>query len=412
MTIEFGEQLREARRRAGLTQQELGKGRYSTSYISLLESGKREPTQPVLQDFAESLGLDEAELRSWTSAVRPQDIELAAAAHTANTMFNLRDFAASLEAAEHAAQIATEIGDTASAWNLSFLTAECHYALSDYAPARSIMEDLFGSPLAARSDQLRSKAATFLSSVHRLAGDFQMAIDLAEDALAAANSARCPVDSAQASMALIAAATELGKLDQAWDTAAALEASLKDPDLPRQTRGKAAWAIGNTAYARKDIETGLSCHGQAAELLQPGDSLELWTHFLQGAASARLRAGLADDATENLINQAELASTLLKPLDDEVKLRLLRARWYALTDSPKLALPLLEKVQGQQGKLSSSQQAELGLLLGQVNRQLGRQAEAKTHFISAAKRFADTGLAERASEALAELIDIEVSAIP
>lgn len=51
-----GDRIRRLRRERGLTQAALGGGRFSESYISLIESGRREATPEVLAHLAEALG--------------------------------------------------------------------------------------------------------------------------------------------------------------------------------------------------------------------------------------------------------------------------------------------------------------------------------------------------------------------
>lgn len=54
----IGEKIREARKRAGLTQWQLGNKIFvSESYIALIESGKRNPSTSVLSKIAEALNL-------------------------------------------------------------------------------------------------------------------------------------------------------------------------------------------------------------------------------------------------------------------------------------------------------------------------------------------------------------------
>ncbi|HXG40986.1 MAG TPA: helix-turn-helix transcriptional regulator, partial [Candidatus Limnocylindrales bacterium] len=53
----IGERLRIARRRAGLTQQQLAEGRYTKAYVSALEHGLVKPSVAALTFFAERLGV-------------------------------------------------------------------------------------------------------------------------------------------------------------------------------------------------------------------------------------------------------------------------------------------------------------------------------------------------------------------
>ena len=54
---ELGRRLRERRLAAGLTQAELAGERFSHAYVSVLESGRREPSRDALQYFAQRLGV-------------------------------------------------------------------------------------------------------------------------------------------------------------------------------------------------------------------------------------------------------------------------------------------------------------------------------------------------------------------
>ena len=55
--VDVGGRIREARRRAGLTQQQLADGRYSKAYVSALENGHAKPSMAALNFFSERLGL-------------------------------------------------------------------------------------------------------------------------------------------------------------------------------------------------------------------------------------------------------------------------------------------------------------------------------------------------------------------
>ncbi|HEY7875743.1 MAG TPA: helix-turn-helix transcriptional regulator [Actinomycetota bacterium] len=63
--------MRKARLRQGLTQSELAGDEYSAAYVSIIEAGKREPSEKVLRTFAEKLGLTFEEL----ALGRPPDAE-------------------------------------------------------------------------------------------------------------------------------------------------------------------------------------------------------------------------------------------------------------------------------------------------------------------------------------------------
>src|ERR671918_3174285 len=54
---QIGERIREARHRAGLTQQQLAGDRYTKAYVSALETGIARPSMVALRFLSERLGL-------------------------------------------------------------------------------------------------------------------------------------------------------------------------------------------------------------------------------------------------------------------------------------------------------------------------------------------------------------------
>ena len=96
----FGEKLRAERLERGLTQAELGRDLYSPSYISLLETGRREPTADVIEELARRLELAPKALEAWSQPVSVSDAEYVLAGLYARQAWDLRDYPV---AATHAA---------------------------------------------------------------------------------------------------------------------------------------------------------------------------------------------------------------------------------------------------------------------------------------------------------------------
>ncbi len=61
LAARVGTRLREARKRAGLTQQRLAEGRYTKAYVSALEKGHAKPSMAALNFFCERLGMSPAD---------------------------------------------------------------------------------------------------------------------------------------------------------------------------------------------------------------------------------------------------------------------------------------------------------------------------------------------------------------
>lgn len=72
----FGRRLRRLRQQSALSQTQLAGGDMSPSYISLLEAGKRAPTQAVVGCLAERLGCDPQLLTEGVRAADAADLEL------------------------------------------------------------------------------------------------------------------------------------------------------------------------------------------------------------------------------------------------------------------------------------------------------------------------------------------------
>ncbi len=89
----FGEKkLRAERLERGLTQAELGKDLYSPSYISLLETGRREPTRMSSRSSPPSVELAPKALEAWSQPVSVSDAEYVLAGLYARQAWDLRDY--------------------------------------------------------------------------------------------------------------------------------------------------------------------------------------------------------------------------------------------------------------------------------------------------------------------------------
>ena len=61
--LKFGRRLKRTRRKAGLTQEKLAETtKLSTTFIGLLETGRRKPSMKTLQKIASALGINVKDL--------------------------------------------------------------------------------------------------------------------------------------------------------------------------------------------------------------------------------------------------------------------------------------------------------------------------------------------------------------
>ncbi len=186
MEAGLGSRMRAARQGRQMSQAELAGDEFSVSYISLIESGKREPTAATLERLAERLEVAPDYL---VSGLRPHDREhrelqlryaQLALAH-GETSDALNQLAA-LRAA------ATGEEDLDFRWQVTTALASAHENSGDLAAAVAILEELREQ---AHRDPARwpwIEVVISLSRCYREAGDLRRAIEIGEDALELAHS--------------------------------------------------------------------------------------------------------------------------------------------------------------------------------------------------------------------------------
>lgn len=92
--MDFGTRLREIRERVGLTQSELAEGIAASSYISLLETGKRKPKPEMIEKFSARLGISAEELLlDQSSQEIALNVNMAKVALSSGDLESARDYA-------------------------------------------------------------------------------------------------------------------------------------------------------------------------------------------------------------------------------------------------------------------------------------------------------------------------------
>lgn len=349
-TAEFGQLLRNSRRQHGLSQIELGGDRYSGSYISLLESGRREPTPEVVEFLSRRLGVSPLE---W--GVRPRhDIDengqVAPAPAQPATVENLmvaerawydRDWLAAAAHAGLAARSAAAAGETDRYWEASYVLAQAKFNNGEFEAAGRLADQLSEHETAAKFGVARTQALSLASIAFRANGNFGWAVAYGARAVEAASDGAVIIR-AEALMSLVSALSEIGHVQEAAPYLGRLEALL--PDLASDhSRGLVMWTIGTAALKAGDVERGLGWHAQAGELLSPQRDLRLWLRFHRSAANARLELGIIDGVAEML----RISSTGLEVIGnvpDVIELRQSLARLALLEDRPRDAIDLIRSV--------------------------------------------------------------------
>ena len=406
----FGEKLRAERLERGLTQAELGKDLYSPSYISLLETGRREPTAEVIEELARRLELAPKALEAWSQPISVSDAEYVLAGLYARQAWDLRDYPLAATHAATAAQIALEGKNTSAWWNMTYMQAECLIKQGNWQECQKIMQHLLEHPMATESVGLGVRARQMLAGICQGQGQLSTAVDHAMEAVKLC--AKLPKGSTLiigAHRALIGALAESGRLDEAWKFCQDMNDQVDEHSMS-QLAGEVAWVIGNVAFMRHDYAEGIKYHERAARMLSPANDIELWARFNKASAAVRLSSGIVEPETLSSIERAELALSIVGGnKTDQLEVAFIRARWLYLTGDIVAAINKLREIHAESDALAKHTAGEVSLLLGKSLKAAGESEEALVYLEEAQKAFSAAGASDRVQQALDAVLEIRLA---
>ena len=406
----FGEKLRAERLERGLTQAELGRDLYSPSYISLLETGRREPTADVIEELARRLELAPKALEAWSQPISVSDAEYVLAGLYARQAWDLRDYALAAEHAAAAARIALEGKNTSAWWNMTYMQAECLMKQGQLKECQKIMEHLLEHPMATESAGLGVRARQMLAALCHGQGQLGAAVEHAQQAVELC--AQLPKGSTLiigALRALIGALAESGRLDEAWTYCQDMNEQMDEQSMS-QLAGEVAWVIGNVAFMRHDYPEGIRHHERAAKLLSPANDIDLWARFNKASAAVRLSSGIVEPETLSAIERAELALSIVGGnKTDQLEVAFIRARWLYLTGDIVAAVQKLREIYAERTALAKHTAGEVSLLLGKSLKAAGESEEALVLLQEAQKEFSAAGAQDRVQQALDAMLEIRLA---
>jgi transcriptional regulator with XRE-family HTH domain len=392
--------LRDARRRQGLSQAELGGGKYSGSYISHLESGRRAATPEVIDFLSRRLGMSPLE---WGVSPAADPVRLVSGDSiedllVAERAWSEHDWAAAIQHSAQAAATALAAGDTGRHWEALYVQAQARFSSGDFAGAARLAEELAEHDTARKFAVARTQALSLASVANRASDHLGWAVAFGARA-AEAGSACPPIILAEALMALVSAMSEAGH-SAAESAPYLLRLRELAPRLNSEhSRGMIAWTTGVAAFMAGNIGEGLAQHEQAREMLDARRDLRLWLRFHSIAARWRLNAGIVDGAQE-LIDTASLGLQILGNTYDVVELRQVMAMHALRTDRPVEAARILSEVLDDPvlgGENMSRGGSEL--ILGHAFSALGRPEAARERYIRAALQYEAEGRLRAAVDA-------------
>jgi transcriptional regulator with XRE-family HTH domain len=405
----FGDRLRQERLDRRLTQAELGGSLYSSSYISLLENGRREPTVEIIKQLARQLQLAPHSIEEWVRPVSTEETEYLQASLYARQCWDTRDYSTAASNAAIAAEKAIASRDSVTWWNMTYLQASALMRNVECESALTVLHRLLAHPLTTSSDSLALRTRQVMAAALLGLGRLPEAIEQATLAVEIGSGDTEEEYSSYltALQTLIGALTEAGRLDDAWEHCLTLAAAITD-STPAQMAGEMHWVIGNVAFIRQDVSNGLNHHAKASRLLSPTQDLARWAQFNKSTAWVRLAAGVVEPATLQAIERSELAHSVVGATGAEaMELTLLRARWNYLTGDTAHALALIEALGPERSTLPSHIAGDTALLLGQVLQAEGRQDDALRAFREARELATQAGAADRVAQAEAGIKETE-----
>ncbi|MFN8081149.1 MAG: helix-turn-helix domain-containing protein [Kineosporiaceae bacterium] len=176
---EFASRLRRLRRDAGLTQTELAGDDLSASYVSLLESGKRQPSRDVVEILAKRLGCSPTRLWEGRVSERERRIELELA-YARLAMAHGEES----DARDRLTQLLDEgLLGVRNEDEVTFLLAQAQEKTGQRPTAISLLTPLFERACARATHLPVSTVALALFSCHADSGDFHRALMVGEAAL-------------------------------------------------------------------------------------------------------------------------------------------------------------------------------------------------------------------------------------
>lgn len=267
-----GKRLKRLRTAAGLSQHALGAPKYTHAYVSLIESGRRQPSRRALEHFATKLRVDADELATG----KPRDLEarLGLELHEARVALSAGRLEDARTGLERVAREARRFGLSRlvakAEENLALLLERqgaSEQALEHYERAETLLETELPS---ARADAVAGKARCFLAL-----GDARYAIHLLESLLESIERSgiRDPDALARVHASLVDAYLDAGLPKRAAESGREVERLV--PDVPEGQRlaqmymnvarlyllegkehdAQRALAQAESLYARLDLES-------------------------------------------------------------------------------------------------------------------------------------------------------------
>jgi tetratricopeptide (TPR) repeat protein len=361
----IGERLRQLRIARGLTQSELGLGRFSKEYISQIERGRARPTPPTLEWLAERLGVTRSFLETGVSSTEHErtvgtisqaeaalaarryeatleylqslgpfhagaepELALRAMLAEAGALAELGRVQEALEVAVRAREISeSEACDDVDRATVLFQMGRCRYKLSSIATAVSLFSEAL--ELLQRSDitddRLRAQVLRWRSRCYRRHRDWEAAREDIEAAVQLASELADPDALANAYFQASLVAERQGRWVLARSYAERARTLFEEQEN-RVLLGRSLNNLGGLNFLLGNVDAAIELLGAAfSQALDVGSDADA-AQAISSLAQVNLRIGNHGQAEEQARRAIELLGDRVDFLDERGNAQLVLGR--------------------------------------------------------------------------------------
>ena len=360
--VAAGIRLRDARRRAGLSQRQLAFPGCSAAYISRIEAGDRIASRTVLRELATRLRVSEEYLATGA------DVAPRLALEDAEIALLLDEVAQAADLFQRALADARDPEERSRAWEG---LGQVAYRGGD--PALAI--ELFERALKLRDDEISARAslAESLARAYAAQGELARSIDILERCMQA--NADDPVQFVRFAGLLGAALTDNGSFAEAERVLAGALSRGRQVADP-YTRARLYWSESRLRVEQGQSELAANYAQKALEILRTTEDTYALAHILQSLAHIYLDLDRAQEALDLLREGSEFIHAAGTPLDI-AQYRIEEARALAALGDRETAAALAMEAGTALRELDAVDAGRAYALLGGIYADLGDAARAQ-----------------------------------
>ncbi|MGF1429621.1 tetratricopeptide repeat protein [Kitasatospora sp. LaBMicrA B282] len=304
-TSGIGQRLRELRLKRGLNQQDLASEDISISYVSLIETGKRAPSEAVLKSLAERVGCSVEYLRTGHDDATVKELELKVA---------FGDMAMRNGSNGEALQAYSEALASAPLLSNAMVTrarlgqALAFEKLGRLEAAIQLLTTLYEDPATVAGSAEWAQLAVALCRCYRESGDQIMSVEVGERAMRKLDSLGLDLtdDHIQLGSTLVSCYRDRGDLGQANLVAARLM-TVAEQMGSRVARGSVYWNAALVAKSQGRVEEALALAERALMLMAETDNVRHQALLKSVYANLILESDSPDlERARTLLDEAQL----------------------------------------------------------------------------------------------------------